>query len=309
MFLCGSSFVGGHLACAITPTGIENINYIELANGLYDDLFVTKATDFEVSNTIQNDWDYDTLLYAKFNNDTNASNVNWNLDTVSHIILKSRRKGSFKWTTLKTKEVYNINDFVINYSDYFIASGEPTEYAIVPVLYGAEGSYAISSITPVFNKMFIIEGEKVWGTEITDGFCDTTRNIPSSTIELLNNKYPIFVRNTIANYDTGTCTGSFVPLVNENSCELSFEQKYDYQRTSYQREFMDFISDGIPKILKLPDGRMWIIQVTPNPTDNADQVYNNRKITFSWVEVGDVNSEEDLYYLGLSDVTPEWWNK
>ena len=54
---------------------------------------------------------------------------------------------------------------------------------------------------------------------------------------------------------------------------------------------------------------MWIIQITPNPTDNADTVYNNRKITFSWVEIGDVNSEEDLYYLGLSDVSPEWWSQ
>ena len=311
MFLCGSNFVGGHLACTIMPTGIDNIDYIELSNGLYDDLFVTKATDFEISNTIQNDWDFDTALYAKFNSNTNAGNVDWNLETVSDIILKSRRKGSFQWNTLKTKEVHDINDFVINYSDYFIASGEPKEYAIVPVLYGTEGNYAISSITPKFNKMFIIEGNEVWGTKITDGFCDTTRNIPSSTVELLNSKYPIFVRNTVANYDTGTCTGSFVPLANEseNACELAYDSEYDYQRIEYQKEFMDFITDGIPKILKLPDGRMWIIQVTPSPTDSADTTYNNRQISFSWVEIGDVNSEEDLYYLGLSDVSPEWWNK
>lgn len=157
--------------------------------------------------------------------------------------------------------------------------------------------------------MFLIEGGVVWGTDITDGFCDTTRNIPSSTVELLNSKYPIFVRNTIANYDTGNCKGSFVPLVNEESCEMAFDEKYDYQRIKYQKGFMDFISDGVPKILKLPDGRMWIIQVTPNPADTANQIYNNREISWSWVEIGDVNSEEDLYYLGLSDVSPEWWEK
>lgn len=71
---------------------------------------------------------------------------------------------------------------------------------------------------------------------------------------------------------------------------------------------MDFLCDSVPKILKLPDGRKWLIQVTPNPTDTAEENYNNRYINFTWVEIGDMDSEEDLYYLGLSDVSPEWWN-
>lgn len=33
MFICGSNFVGGGLACTLTPTGLENINYVELKNG------------------------------------------------------------------------------------------------------------------------------------------------------------------------------------------------------------------------------------------------------------------------------------
>lgn len=309
MFLCGSNFVGGNLACAITPTGIKNINYIELSNGIYDDLFVTKDVEFNINNIILNEWDFNTILYAKFNNSTNAGNVDWNLQTVSHVILKSRKVGTFKWKTIAVKEVHSIEDFIINYSDYSVASGEEREYAIVPVYYGTEGNYSTSVIKPKYDKMFIIEGDTVWGTPITDGFCDTTRNIPSSTIELLNSKYPIFIRNTIANYDTGTCTGSFVPTTGEDNCNLAYDKEYDYQRITYQKEFIDFLSDGVPKILKLQDGRMWIIQIMPNPTDNADAVYNNRKITFSWVEIGDVNSEEDLYYLGLSDVSPEWWSQ
>ena len=45
MFLCGNSFAGGALACALTPTGMKNINYVELRNGIYDGLYLTKATD------------------------------------------------------------------------------------------------------------------------------------------------------------------------------------------------------------------------------------------------------------------------
>lgn len=307
MLFCGNSFVGG--ICSITPTNIDNINYVELKNGIYDDLYISKATNFELTAKCPEEWDFDTVLWAKFNGNASAGNVDWNLETTSHLVLKSRNEGEFKWKTIAVKEIHTIDDFTINYPDYFIASGQTVEYAIVNVLYGSEGNYATTKITPKFDKMFLIENDIVWGTDITDGFCDTTRNIPSSTVELLNSKYPIFVRNTIANYDTGNCKGAFVPLVNEESCELAFGEEYDYMRIQYQKGFMDFISDGIPKILKLPDGRMWIVQITPNPSDTANQMYNNREISWSWVEIGDVNSEEDLYYLGLSDVSPEWWNK
>lgn len=306
MFICGSNFVGGELACALTPTGIENINYVELKNGIYDDLYITKATDFELSPDYQMRWDFDTILWAKFNNNTHAGNIDWGLEITSHLILKSRTEGNFKWKTIFVKEVNALEDFEINYPDYFVASGQPVEYAIVPIFNGCEGTYSSTSITSKFSKMFLIEGNTVWGTEITDGYCDTTRNIPSSIVELLHNRYPIFVRNTIANYDTGNCKGSFVPL-DEQTCEFAYDSEQDYWRIKYQREFMDFICDSIPKILKLPDGRLWLVQVTPNPTDTANQQYNDREISWSWVEVGDVNSEEDLYYLGFSNIESEWW--
>ena len=61
MFLCGSNFVGGALACAPTPTGIENINYVELKNGIYDDLYISKNTDFELSNNCPMGFWYDIM--------------------------------------------------------------------------------------------------------------------------------------------------------------------------------------------------------------------------------------------------------
>ncbi|MCI8358302.1 MAG: hypothetical protein HFI51_09185 [Lachnospiraceae bacterium] len=308
MLFCGSGFAGGGLACALTPTGLININYVELKNGIYDDLYITKAADFELTNQCPAEWDFDTILWAKFSNTTNAGNVDWNLETTSHIILKSRPEGRFKWKTIAVRETKQIEDFVINYPDYFVASGQTMEYALVPVLYGMEGDYATTSVTPKYTKMFLIEDAIVWGTEITDGFCDTTRNLPSSTVELLNSRYPVFVRNTKANYDTGSCKGSFVPL-DEISCEFTYQGTQDYQRIKYQRDFMDFICDGVPKILKLPDGRLWLVQVTPSPSDTANGIYNDRQISWNWVEIGDVNSESDLYYLGFSKIEAEWWDE
>ena len=309
MFICGNNFVGGALACALTPTGIENIDYVELKNGIYDDLYITRATDAELSNECPREWDFDTVLWAKFSGNTNAGNVDWSLENTSHLILKSRTEGNFKWKTIAVKEVESTEDFVINYPDYFVASGQSVEYALVPVLYGLEGNYASTEVTSRFNKMFLIEDGVVWGTQITDGYCDTTRNIPSSTVELLQSRYHVYIRNTVANYDTGSCKGSFMPLAEEEGCELAYDAQHDYSRVRYQKAFMDFLSDGIAKILKLPDGRLWLVQVTPNPADTGNRKYNDREISWSWVEVGDVNSEKDLYYLNFSGIEPEWWNE
>ncbi len=309
MFLCGSSLVGGELACALTPAGVKEINYIELKNGVYDGLYLTKDVEHELTGEFPSEWDFDTIFWAKFNGSTNAGNVDWNLDNTSHILLKSRTEGNFQWKTIVVKEVSRPEDFVINYPDYFTASGQSVEYAIVPVLYGLEGTYATAKASCRFTKMFLTEGHVVWGTEFTDGYCDTTRNIPSSTVELLNSRYPVFIRNTTADYDTGSCRGSFLPLVEDDDCEPAYSEQYDYPRIRYQRKFMDFISDGIPKLLKLPDGRLWLVQITPNPSDTANQAYNDREISWSWVEVGSVDSEADLYYLGFSEVESEWWNQ
>lgn len=308
MFLCGSNFCGGSLACALTPTAVKNCNYIELKNGIYDDLYLTKATDFAFSHEITQGWTFDTILWAKFNGNTHAGNVDWSVDTVSHLLLKRRTDDQFKWNTLVVKEIASISDFAIYYNDYTNAAGAAYEYAIVPVLYGTEGIYSACMAESNFGNLFIIENNLVYSTDITDGFCDTTRNIPSSTVELLNGKYPIFIRNSIANYDSGSCRGSFVPF-EEDECTMDLSADGDYRRITYQKNTMDILADGVPKILKLPDGRIWLIQTTPNPTDTAEDSYNNRYITFSWVEIGDINSEEDLYYLGLSEVTEEWWNK
>lgn len=310
MFVCGKNYVGGKNACAFTPTSVNNITKVELKNGIYDYLFLTQDTTLDVNNELQEDWDYNTLLYAKFNGNTNAGNIDKCLEETTHLIIKSRKVGDFEWKTLAVKEVHTIEDFALFYNDYFVPSGQPTEYAIVHSYYGVDRTYSTVTVTPQFNNIFLIKGEEVYGTPITDGFCNTTRNIPSSNVETLNSKYPTFVRNGLANYDTGECSGNFVPVEEDNKCiQPDFSKDGDYARVQYQKKVMDFIAKNCPGILKMPDGRTWIIQVTPSPSDSAQDTYNNRNISFSWVEIGDVNSEADLYYLGMSDVSPEWWSK
>lgn len=310
MFFCGANTLGGSLACELTPTKIDQLNYVEIQNAYFDDLYMSNDPVISYDMTLPEDWDWNTVLYARFDGNTYAGNIDTAVKDCSHILLKRRKPDTFQWQTIFVREIHTREDFDVTFNDYSVRANGEMQYVVVPIYNGLEHNYSTTTVKSEFTHMFLISKDTVYGTNITDGFCDTTRNIPSQNVELLNQRYPIFVRNSQANYDTGECKGCFMKLTdNDGQCSTEmFEPEHDYERIMYQKEVMDFICNGEPKILKLPDGRMWLVQVTPNPTDQADTAYNNRNISFQWVEIGDVNSEEDMYYLGLSDIDEQWWN-
>ena len=121
----------------LTPTHLNNLTYIKLSNGLYDCLYITKETNSEPSMDCPREWDFDTIFHADFNNSTNAGNVDWNLDSVSHLIVKRRDTSKFQWITIAVKEIHALEDFSdgIKGNDYTNASHVEYEYAIVPVLH------------------------------------------------------------------------------------------------------------------------------------------------------------------------------
>lgn len=303
MLILGTMFCGGNLACAMTPTDINDITYVALQNGMYDDLYATEETSSEPTDTCPENYDFDTIFHAKFNNTTDMGNIEWSLSTVSHILIKRRREDSFTWQTIFVKEINSVEDFNIQGIDYTNESNVKYEYAVVPSLYGSEGNYSLSKVGSKFDGIYVVEKDKMYGTILTDGFCDTTRNFPSSTVVTINNRKPVDINTSVANYDSGTCTGNWL-RINETNCELMND---DYSRIKYQKEIIDFLSDRKPKLLKCPDGRMWLIKVEDQITDNADTIYNNRNISFNWTEIGDHTSAEDLYYADLSDVSEEYW--
>lgn len=301
MMFLGTTFFSGNLSIPVTATDVNNITYVELDNGMFDDLYITKETTSDPSDGIVSTWDFDTMLNADFDEDTSAGNVNFTVETVSQLVVRRRELNTFDWTTVCIQEINNVDDFNFDGIDRLARGGTTYQYAVIPYLNRAAGSYNTHTVTSEFDRIILTEKDTSWSMFMTDGFCDTTRNIVGNHNELLNRKYPIFYSNSIANYDTGSCTGTFVEL-DEETCTFNYDTMY-----KYQHDLMDYITDGKPKVLKHFDGRIWLIQVTPSPTDSAQDVYNNRSITFDWVEIGDYKNDEDLYNAGLTDIPEEWW--
>lgn len=294
-----------------TPIQQKNINNISIGYSLFDDLFITSDLTTDV---ISDSWGKHTLIHATFDGDTIAGNMNWLLNNISCLLLKRKEYDSYLWMTLHKQEVSKVEDFNFEYKDYFAKSNKRYMYAIVPIFRntGEEGEYIIASqvndknnqyIDAKFDCLTIYEDEdNVYSTILETGSCDTTRNQKVGIVEMKNKAKPKIFVNSRVNYNTGSVSGLFVALKEDGS--------YDFENsTDYRSKVIDCFTNGKTKYVKTDDGRAWICEFNGNPTDSMNGAKEKRLISCNWIEVGDADSEKDLYENGLINVGKDFWSK
>lgn len=306
MICCGSLFCADVMSVACTPTDINNITRMELSDGMYDDLRVTHNVTEELSSEVNQEWDWDTILHAKFNNNTSAGNVDWDLDRVSYLLIKRKKVNEFKWITLEAHETKTIEDFNLRNIDITATPNYEYQYAAVPIINGVEGFYSIDTVKVLINSLFIGDRDEVWCTDISDNYLDNVSQVPQQSVVTMYDRYPTIVRNTAANYEEITVNAQFIPT-EEDGCTINLDGD-EQKRVDYNNRAKMFLRNENTKILKSMDGNIWLVYVTTPPSDTAVDDYKNRKITFTCTEVGDVNDEEDLYEAGLITAESQWWN-
>ena len=306
MVILGYTFLSGENSLLSSAVSSGDITYVSAQGAQIDNMYVSLDTTVDPLAPLPSNWGAKTVLYAKYDINLHASNIDYITSTVDHILIKRREQGTLSWITIDAIEITDKNDFLVNGVDVMARSRQEYEYALVPVYQGIEGTYCISSVYSLFNGLFVLEKGAMFGT-IINPKCDVTRNAPSSVVEMLNSVKPKYVSNSIANYDTGTASGEFLHIV---GCENGDVNGFDlYKGWNWRKSFLDFLTDRKPKILKYETGAIWLVNITGAPTNNSidDNIMERRQISFEWAEVGNYESEKDLYYAGLSTVPQEWW--
>ena len=306
MMFFGDLLSGNVMSVPCTPTDIDNITKVELSNGWYDDLRISNNVTEELSSEVNQDWDWNTILHAKFDDSVGAGNVLWTFDEVSYLLVKRKKVDDFKWITLEVHKIETVEDFNIRNIDKTAKPNYQYQYAAVPIKNGVEDFYSTCDVEVKSNCLVIIDRDEIWCTNLTDNYLDSTSVTPNTVVETMYDTYPTIVRNTNANYETISVNASFYPS-DENGCAIIIDD--DAKRIDYSDKAKMFLRNGKAKILKSEDGRCFLGYVTTPPTDTADSNYRNRKISFSITEVGNIEDEQDLYDNGFTDVTQEWWNK
>lgn len=269
---------------------------IQVFDGIYNQIFLST----NISALIDDGWTTGTLMNAEFADTPDAGNSFFSLNNTDHIVIRRREAGTADWIVIHVQEVKSKDDFRIRLKDTYARAGVEYEYSVSSYLNGVENNYLIQNVYSDFDGYYITDKDCIYGTIYDLDGCDTSRNIAAQTLQLLNSKYMNVVSNSQLNCDSGSITGTFI-RTDEND---SFNAATSIQ---YRNDFKNRLANQKPLILKICDGRIWMIRVTGTPADSIGGHPDIRQINFEWVEIGDVNDMEALYNMGFSDVDSRWW--
>lgn len=286
--------LGGEESGIETPVICENIDKVTLQNCIVDDLFITN----DISNNIipiSEDWTWDTILHANFNGNLLGGNIDITLDQINYITVKYREYGKTSWIKLIDVPISKSDDLSFErYCKWCRGNDTSYDFALVPVSpSGVEGNYNINTIISNFNDLFIMSKDKTF-----HGINETitpTRNQNITVLKPLSGKYPILISNDELDYNTLSVKCMFITTENNIYDKLGAGK--------YRQQAIDLLNSKIPLLIKMYDGRMWLIGVTDNISDDASN-YNYERYTmtsFNVCEIGDANNEDDLRDNGLID--------
>lgn len=320
IFLTGSTLLGcDEMSITISPTNISDITVIELMNTWFDDLYVTENTNEGLPSIdpithetrvpdVPEEWDWNTVMHARFNDSTSAGNVDWDINTLSHLLIKRKLATENVWQTIRVQAIEQQYDNLSFNGRDLIPGNGLYEYALVPVTGGTiEGLYIRSNIEIELKQLIILDSTAIWRTPFLDQF-DIQYVVPSSAVETLYDRYPFIISNTNANYRTITLGTQFYPI-NEEGCDIN-DMDDNTKRITYVDRFFEFLHNRKVKLIKMPTGRIFLVYITTPASLSLGESDIIENISLGATEVGSVNDEETMYYAGLIDpsVTEEWWN-
>lgn len=290
MFM-GRYYCGSVEATSLTPTNIQDVTYIEITNGIYDELFGSDNSDIEM-NEVSKKWDFDTRFYAKFQDNLVAGNVEYAASMVSSVRIKRRKNDEHQWFTVYDMPIETNDDFEFELIDRYAQGSQDYYYAMVPVIEHVEGNINKNSIRSEFSSYFILDKDIsypiIFNTSLN---IELNKNI--GVVNTIGRKYPFIISNGMSQYKTGTLQFALANMIN---CEVDVDNGYNYRT-----QFEQWIANGKPKILKDWTGQIYMMDITSSiPIDYS--YYNLPSYQIQFTEIGNPLDETDMYNNNFIDV-------
>ena len=153
---CGFGFCMTPQSETLFTTYTDNINYVSLKSGIYDEFFGSQNESIAREESSKC-WDYDTLFFAKFQNSLLAGNVQYSADLVNKMLIKRKKKDEFNWLTLFEINIETNEDFTFERIDRYARAQTDYQYTLIPVMSGVEGELNITDIRSEFDGSFFVD--------------------------------------------------------------------------------------------------------------------------------------------------------
>lgn len=286
------------------PPSVRYITNVRLENAIVQDFYATHDVSQYMYYSNLPDWDGYTIMRADFDNNLRAGNVDWLLSDINRVKIKRRKVGAGEpYITLYVRELESVYDLDFYYRDYYAASGQEYEYALVPCVNDDEQNYFTTTVNTYFDGLFVSDKNKTMKLYSNYLVSSSMDNILLGVIQPYQKTYPVIVKNPNVLYRTVTFQGDVLGLTdNCQPFELTTEKRSII--VAQKREWDKFLCDGHAKIIKDWNGNIILCHITTAPSYTYDQTSGNSKptMTFGVTEVGEYDSQYDMYKHGLIDV-------
>lgn len=272
----------------------SKLSSFSVKNAIFDKVYLSsncndyKKTDIE--------WNSDVLVLATFDSkNLEGGNIGDLGPKLQSMQLKRREVGSSKWTSLAGYLITDLDNLNFVFADYF-ARGRDTkyEYSVTYVLKdGTELPYISASAVSDFYGAVISDGVVSYHIFLDPKITSVTRNRESNVVTTLNSRYPYVFFGSEANYDSGTFSGTIIKRIGCDNWDIA----NSYQ---YREDYVNWLTNGQAKILKIEDGREWLMTVSDEVTIDNEDHPDKVNIGFKFIQTGDYNSTDDLADSGLT---------
>lgn len=275
---------------------VDNINNVEISNGIYDHYYLTKDVSSAYSSTVPTDWDVNTLMDCNFNGNISAGNIETIASNITQVKIKKRKLGEYTWMTIKEIDINQPSDLSFAFTDNFNIINTEYEYAYVPILSGVEGDYITSKTLAQFDGVYVCDADTIFKLYAGVAYDSTSANQKIGAFEVFGRQYPVIVSNGVINYQSGGVSGTILPP------DYLSTRKIDREAIVKQRDaYIKFLTNKKPKVIKDWNGNNWLCFITGNPTTSYNNNYGMGivDVNATWTEIGKLSSNNDMYRAGL----------
>lgn len=298
MFL-GIDMFSGKYAMQPQYSDIGTLTGLGLTDGTYDHLFLSSDTTKTAGNLFD-DWEFSTKINADYSTSMDGGNTGFSLKNTDTVIIKRREKGTMDWVTIFTIPINKIEDFNFIKEYYYGRSGVSYDFMIISSIGGIQNSYVLAECASSFEGLCLADQTTFYQTVYNLDAIEITRNLNDTVLHLLNDTYPVVISNDSTSYDSGTVSACFLKM-------NDYDAVLGCPAVKYREEILNWLSNKKAKILKLENGRIKLIRITGMPSETDGGHPDLQKVNFDFVEIGNVDSEADLYRTHLSDIAPDRW--
>lgn len=195
------------------------------------------------------------------------------------LYIKRKTDNQATWKTIYTHEVNSFDDLTVTFEDRNTIAGENYTYTAIPVVSSREKIGPVERITPQFAGWYIADKTAEYEVGLNVVF-SKKKNTSLAYIQTLASKYPYAISNGNLNYYTGSFSAIFLP----RTADREFTKDGNHK---FKDEVMEFLTNGLAKILKSEEGEAMKIRIN-DPVDlNHSDYPGAAEISFSFTQIGD----------------------